>query len=235
MIMRKILYSQLPRDPRLLAIFHAVTINFRRGDPKEESKSNGILFCLSSFHFIESVILATISKLFRIETNHDNILIICSGRNNNEFTHLFLVLLAIHFPHNDNTNYSMCHCALHYDWEMPSQSRVFRCLFGGRQNRWRGSQRVRGRNTSPYVRQRFRLRLNGSVQRRSIIVVLFAKNPLLQAYLEQHGVLGECLSLEVFGTLSDEAKEAIKGYEIFWYKIWLQPCHWFEIIVQEKQ
>ena len=137
--MRKILYSQLPRDNKLLAIEE---IPRKKASSRINTRSNlfvhssnGILFCLSSFHFIESVILATISKLFRIETNHDNILTVCSCKNNNEFTHLSLVLLAIHFPHNDNTNYSMCHCALHYDWEMPSQSRVSRCLFGGRQNR----------------------------------------------------------------------------------------------------
>ena len=40
------------------------------------------------------------------------------------------------------------------------------------------------------------------------------QNPRLQAYLEQHGVLGECLSLELFGTLSDETKEAMNGSEI---------------------
>ena len=203
--------------------------------PRKKAKATA--FC---FVFLPSILLSqSFSLQFRNSFESKRIMIIfwlfAAAETTTNSCHLSLVLLAIHFPHNDNTNYSMCHCALHYDWEMPSQSRVSRCLFGGRQNRWRGSQRVRGRNTSPYVRQRFRLRLNGSVQRRSIIVVLFAKNPLLQAYLEQHGVLGECLSLEVFGTLSDEAKEAMIGYEIFWYKIWLQACHWFEIIVQEKQ
>jgi autoinducer 2-degrading protein len=41
------------------------------------------------------------------------------------------------------------------------------------------------------------------------------QNPLLQAYLEQHGAFSECLSVEVFGTLSDETKEAKNGSEIF--------------------
>ncbi|MGK3736007.1 MAG: autoinducer 2-degrading protein [Bacillariaceae sp.] len=36
-------------------------------------------------------------------------------------------------------------------------------------------------------------------------------NPGLQAYLQQHGELGESLSLEVYGTLSDETKESMNG------------------------
>lgn len=90
-------------------------------------------------------------------------------------------LISIHFPHNDNTNNIIrCHDALHFDCEMSSQSRMSRCLFGGRQNRKPGSQRVRYRNAPPHVQQRPRrsvcIRLVGSVQRRRILVVSFDKS-----------------------------------------------------------